>query len=90
MTTTQTTHSRTNRQLSQIGTYHNEIPLDQIFEILRRNGLEPIDEDGTPWSGILCGADASTTIRIRNYRFSLRLDWFRMQSGRYEITVYLS
>lgn len=89
--TTRTTKARVNRDLAQIGRiYHDEIPLDQIFCILRQAGLQPIDIDGTPWSGIICGSDARTRIQIRGQRFSLELAWFTMPSGRYEITAYLS
>lgn len=53
-----------NRQLHALGNYHEEIPLDTIFNALEEFDITPLQEDGTKWSGMLigggeCGSDAS-------------------------------
>ena len=74
------------------GEYWNEIPLKEIFEALTENGMSAVQEDGTPWSGILCGESSCTTIKVTGNKAVkwLQLAWYKMQSGRYEINVYLS
>ena len=44
-----------NRSIHNIGSYHQEIPLQTIFDILKDNNIIPIQEDGTYWSGLLIG-----------------------------------
>ena len=44
-----------NRSIHDLGSYHDKIPLGSIFDILKNNGVMPIQEDGTYWSGMLIG-----------------------------------
>lgn len=90
MSNTQTTKNRINKDLSKIGTYHAEVPLTQIFEIVKNHAGEVVDVDGTPWGGLLCGENGQATFDIANVKFHLFLSWYTMPSGRYEITVYVS
>jgi hypothetical protein len=71
--------------------YYNEIPLDQIFKAISENGGQAVQEDGTAWSGFLCGESSCTTISVTGiYKVHfLYLGWYRMGSGRYEINAYL-
>ena len=51
------TRTRVKNELHAIGLRKwPYIPLDRIFWALRKNGLIPLQEDGTPWSGMLMGA----------------------------------
>lgn len=45
--------------------YHKRIPLTAIFGIARLVG-EPIQEDGMPWSGILCGREGRASIDLQD------------------------
>jgi hypothetical protein len=73
--------------------YWQHIPLDDIFAKLRENGLEPVQEDGTPWSGMLLGRDGRTNIELTTdgpKRF-LSLSYHKMDvTGNYEVTAYVS
>ena len=101
----QTIRNRVNRVLAPIGrTFHEKIPLNDIFQACTNVGLQPLQEDGTPWSGILCGDNGRTTFDLAfiererpGYHTStpvqnavLVLEWHRMSSGTYEINTYLS
>ncbi len=76
-------------------TYHDQIPLTEIFDILKKNNIIAIQEDGTPFEGFLMGNNSSTTIDLtidgKNVNNSiLSLSWYKMESGRFEINTYLS
>ena len=76
--------------------FHASIPLGDIFEKLQSIGYNPIQEDGTPWSGLLCGADGRALIALEDStgkpcKFDLVLSWHRFETtGRYELTAYIS
>ena len=44
-----------NRSIHDLGSYHQSIPLQDIFDILKANNTIPISEDGSYWSGFLIG-----------------------------------
>jgi hypothetical protein len=103
----QRTKSRLNGNLNEIGRkFHDAIPLDDIFRAIAPGGLQPVDEDGEPWQGILCGQTGSAKFELlewvvahtsfgasrqpRRCDFVLVLDWWRHDTGRYEVNCYLS
>ena len=98
----QTIRNRVNKALAPVGkNFHETIPLTDIFKVCTDNGLQSVQEDGTPWSGILCGDDGRTTfdlVAIDRMLLETKpvdnavlvLEWHRMPSGRYEINTYLS
>ena len=59
------------KELHQIGNmYHERTPIDDVFDILKRNNLVPLQEDGTRWSGFMmsqgeCGSDEANRDPIR-------------------------
>lgn len=80
-----------NKELSALQIYHPSIPLQEIFSIVERNSDSMVvQEDGTRWSGFLCGDDSHATFEIAGFKFALRVMWHRMNSGNYEITAYVS
>lgn len=85
-----TAKDQTNREINKLGIYHPLIPLFHIFEIVRAHIGEVVQEDGTPWSGLLLGDDSSANFDIENSRLVLRVMWHKMPSGNYEITAYVS
>jgi hypothetical protein len=91
MTTNQTTKNRINRELYPLSTsYHLAIPLDIIFGIVEKHVGMVVQEDGTRWSGLLCGDEGRANFAIANSRLVLYLGWYQMPSGVYEITLYVS
>jgi hypothetical protein len=88
--------NRINLLLTELGNYHGSIPLDRIFAIVRDYGFEPIQEDGTSWSGLLLGRESRTTIPLRDESSGkvsrwLALSWYKMdKTGRFEVVTYVS
>lgn len=84
------------RLTEEIPSITNNIPVDQIFGILRDYGITPVQEDGTPWSGIFCGQQGRANIDLLDINgepieiVMLRISWYRYETGRYEIITYLS
>jgi hypothetical protein len=76
-------------KISQV--YHNEIPLSDIFGLIKSQGGIPVMEDGQEWQGFLCGKSSNATIQINglNKIKFVHISWYMMESGRYEITSYL-
>lgn len=86
--------------------YFNSIPLTDIFNILKKYGVIVIQEDGSEWSGFLIGRSSTThfdvaSIDTKNNTIGkstytpytntmLNLQYHKMQSGKYEIVVYMS
>ncbi len=83
--------------------YFNEIPLGDIDDVLAKRNMLLIDGDeGTPWSGFLTGRAETVhfdvAYKIKDERgfytpiinSKLFLQWYKMPSGKYEITTYLS
>ncbi len=85
-----------NKELNIFNTkLQDEIPLQPIFDILKKYELTPLQEDGTEWSGFLLGTDSNTTIELGYSEkiinnFVLHLSWYKYHTGRYEINTYLS
>jgi hypothetical protein len=96
------TRTLINTKLQQLcKTYYSEIPLDDIFDILKRSYIEVIDEEGSPWSGFLTGRDGKTTFELamldtKSNKYLpiedsvLWMSWYKTQSGNYEVNCYLS
>ena len=56
------TKKQINNKIYELGNYHVQIPLKQIFDICKLHGVVPIQEDGKAWNGMLiggaeCGSD---------------------------------
>jgi len=48
--------TRVGNALHEIGLHLQDgIPLDKIFWILKKNGFQPLQEDGTAWDGLILG-----------------------------------
>ena len=99
--------NKINKGLSDLSSppYYSKIPLDDIFEVLGKEDIVVLQEDGTEWSGMLVGKGAETEFDIApgssikkedwGQTFTpfdnaqLRLSWHKMESGNYEIVVYI-
>lgn len=83
-------------------TYHDYIPLQSVIDILNSFGYLLLQEDNTPWSGLLCGREANTIFTIgkldtkdeRNMyapiKNGLYFYWYKLESGRYEVNMYIT
>lgn len=72
-------------------TYHEHIPLDEIFEVCKERGFIPVMEDGEEWEGILAGHEGRVSIDLKGKgNHSLQIQWYRMSSGRFEVNAYIS
>ena len=91
MNTTQEKRS-INKELNAVNKiYYPHIPLSLIFTIVENHTKSMIvQEDGTKWSGLLCGEDGTGNFAIARRRYILRLMWHRMSSGNYEIVSYVT
>ena len=75
---------------------HSKIPLSEIFTLLEEKySVYVVQEDGTLWSGFLCGRESRTSIDLVYNKnpvknFCLRLSWYQYETGRYEINTYIS
>ncbi|MGW8177565.1 MAG: hypothetical protein ACWGQW_02050 [bacterium] len=84
-----------NTKLHGMGNYHNGIPLGQAFEILKEGGYFPLQEDGTPWEGIICGVEGQEYLPLMDddgkvAKSVFVFSWYKMPSGRYEFISYVS
>jgi len=76
--------------------YFNEIPLSPIFEAIESFGYLVVDEEHQPWSGFLCGREGTAMFDLfskekgKPDNSNLMLQWYTIQSGRYEVTCYVS
>lgn len=70
--------------------YWDVIPIQDIFNACRAQGLEPIQEDGMPWAGFLLGEEGRADIPLADSNKYLHISWYTMPSGRYEVTPYIS
>ncbi len=65
MATKRTRLNRIAKFLNHVGREKwSSIPLDSIFDKLEDNGFIPIQEDGTRWQGIFCGAEGRASIDL--------------------------
>ncbi len=87
---------RANKVFHAIGLkYHDQVPIGLLCDICKDHGFRPVQEDGTAWSGFLCGMKGTAAIDLVDedgspVNGSLQVGWYRMQSGRYEVTAYIS
>jgi hypothetical protein len=85
-----------NEYLHQVGlTYHRQIPMGEMMEFMEVHGVVPLDEDGEPLTGvILTGregrANFPLTYHGKRVRPSWTLTWYKHNTGRYEVTSYVS
>lgn len=84
-----------NRQIKDLPTYHDTIPLEYLFEQIKQCDCLAIQEDQTEWQGFLCGQSGQCLIEIKTHfsfkiPIGLMLSWYKMTSGKYEIICYFN
>ena len=77
--------------------YYDKIPLRDIFDVLKKHGIQAVQEDGEPWSGFIAGREGTANFDVAPLgskevfsNNALHLSWYKMDSGRYEIGVRIS
>ena len=74
--------------------YWKAVPLKEIFQAVEQRGYQPVQEDLTPWQGLLTGRNGRADINLaksgKMQTLYLHLQWYRMESGNYEVTAYIS
>lgn len=84
--------------------HFEKIPLSAMIEAMEKEGFMAIQEDGTKWSGFLAGREGNAVIPLAKKddkdkynpdllkevkNAALNLSWYKMESGKYEITAYI-
>lgn len=74
--------------------YFNSIPINDLMEICKKQGVIVVDEAGDPWTGIITGSNSRDKFDLMQGDTKLNnvlvLTWYKMQSGRFEIVSYIS
>lgn len=83
------------------GKYYDEIPLQDVFDILKKYGIVALQEDNTEWDGFLTGREGQATLPLAPIasksaegfytpysNVGLHFSWYKMPSNRYEFIVY--
>lgn len=94
-----------NTGIYRLGSYFDSIPLDKLTDILDKNGVVLLQEDGTPYEGFFCGADGEARLELGLKESGtelngfmkyepvsnalLILNWFK-QVTRYDVNTYVS
>jgi hypothetical protein len=64
--------------------YFESLPLNQIANAVTKHGYNPTDLDG-----IYCGKEGRAFANIGMNR-GIVIEWYRMESGLYEVNAYVS
>jgi len=101
------TKSKINKDLDKVlkQTYFNKIPLKDIFNVLEKYDIVPLQEDYTYWSGILSGGRKETErvaiiLGLKETQdergmytpisdAELIITYYIMPSGKYEVIGYV-
>jgi hypothetical protein len=62
-----------NKGITALNGYHDRVPLAEMFQVLKDNGITPVQEDQTPWQGVLSGSAECGTHEADNQRASIDL-----------------
>ena len=79
--------------------YFDQIPLDEIQDLLESQKLSLLQEDNTKWSGLLVGRDGRANINIgletgdgySPSRYYMAIQWHKMDgTSKWEVNAYFS
>ena len=76
---------RINRALHALGNYHEQIPLDEIFNILKEQKVIVLQEDGTKWSGMVTTQGECGSEKASQGPMKFELAWLPEGMGEYVI-----
>jgi len=96
--------NRLNKAIGKLlAPYFDKIPLQPLLDILEKDGLVAVQEDATEWEGFLMGRNQQIYFHLgwkdtmdSEKRFMivpnamLALSWYKFETGRYEITSYVT
>lgn len=83
--------------------YFRGVPIPEIWALLKKNGVVPLDDDREEWTGFITGRKGRDSFKLapkgtaergvypKAYaNTSLLLSWYKMdRSGKYEIVAYI-
>lgn len=102
------TRNKINKEIGKLTTpknktkYFDKIPLQDIFDILDKYDIVPLQEDNTEWDGFLTGREGEAFIEMApkntldNDMYTpytnagLKITWYKIKSGKYEVLCYVS
>ena len=100
MKTTVAIRKKLNKEISKMikkngGCYFDKLPIAQINDCLKKYDFELLNEDGTKFCAFFCGDHGKTYINYGKENdivgdSIIVFSWYKMPSGRYEITTYIS
>lgn len=74
--------------------YHRNIPISAALAAAKAHGLHGVDDDGSPWEGMLTGRDGRAVIDLADAAGKvvngMAIQWHKMESGKYEFNAYLT
>jgi len=97
--------SKINKAIHKLtaGKYFKAIPLDELIDIMKQNGVVVLQEDSTEFSGFLTGSDgrmdaelASADSKDKDGFYTpygnamFLMTWHRMESRNYEVVAYVT
>jgi hypothetical protein len=100
--------SKINNKLYDIGThspetYYTKIPLGDVDQVLKSNGVVMLQEDNTEWDGFLLGREGQARMPVAPLETKddqgmytpfdntiLHMTWFKVDNGKYEFLVRLT
>lgn len=69
------TRSKLNARISDLTKgLHDGIVIEGISNVLKNEGIEIIQEDGTEFSGIFCGAEGSSRLELANHEGAVKVN----------------
>lgn len=68
--------------------YWPSVPISQLFAAVRPFA-DPVNEDGSPWEGFMTGPIGKASVDLEGTEMKLHLQWYRMESGLFEINAYI-
>ena len=79
--------SQVRKAVAKVATYHESLDagIKAVADALRSGGL-----DAGCLDGIYCGEQGQTCQSISGTKNAIYVSWYRMQSGRFELTAYVS
>jgi hypothetical protein len=77
--------NKANKDLSDVGKiYWQTLPIKEVSDILNKHGF-----DGSALDGIYTGQKGATHEKVGDKTW-VKLEWYKMSSGKYEVNAYVS
>ncbi len=71
--------SKMNREFNKMGDYFDELPIDEMFDVLLKYNIVPLQEDYTKWAGMFLGGGKRTE------RASMHLGYMNPETDEWQV-----